>query len=629
MSKGIWLILLFLPFWVLGSTTDSMVSHEVPAVTIEAQRRAVGLFDGEFVNEGDLPSGESADKLLAHCTECFIKDYGPGALSTISIRGLSASQTKVFWGEMPMVNPMLGQTDLSLLAILPGQELRFSSDNRNEGAGGELLISETEPEFDSLRIAAYQQLGSFLELRTGLNVQMPLSKWLSSYTAVQRSASKNDFSYSNPNWGVGQNRVNEHAACEIWTIQQGLSFKIRERHLLKVEYRGDIADRQLAPLMTEWSSQKVQMDDIHTVKIEGQFYTMIGSINTFTGFNHHRNRYHDTAISLYSNNLSKLLSSGVRLDGAKERFSYGFQIRHDWQQGKSTSYLGEQHGIHSNLELGYSIDLQEADLKFVGGLKHSVVNGSSAPISPTAGITLRSFGPVRWQANYTFARQYRFPTLNDLFWDPGGNPNLEPEDGWGTELNLGFETGMTRKSQSTLGVSSAVYYQRLSNYILWAPDQTGVWQASNLDQVKAYGFEGRLSQQYVFDAVQLSITAKYAYQRIGNMEGEELGPQHIYAPENQFSTSLQLAVKGFSIRSDIRYTDRRFTSRDHSSALDPFWILDASISYDLKLPGRQWLQFGLYGSNLTGSDYQVVANRPMPGPSIRGSISYHFAHKMF
>jgi iron complex outermembrane receptor protein len=615
--------------FLLAGTADSLSRYEIPGVTIEAQRRAIGLFDGEFVREGELPSGEPADKLLAYCTECFIKDYGPGALSTISIRGLSAGHTKVFWGEMPIENPMLGQSDLSLLAILPGQELRFKGENRNEGTGGELLINTVEPDFDSLRITAYQQLGSFWEMRSGFALQLPVTRWLSTYTAAQRSASENDFSYFNPNWGAGQNRLNRHASFELWSIQQGLFFNIRDRHLLKIEYRGDLANRQLGPLMTEWSSRKAQLDDIHIVKVEAQFDTKVGGISVFTGFNHHRNQYHDSAIALYSDNLSRVLSSGARLSGVSNRFRYGLLFRHDWQQGQSSSYTGDQHGLHANLDLSYQINLQHAALDIIARLKHSTVNGNVSPLSPTIGLDLHSYSSVRWRLRYEFSRQYRFPTLNDLFWDPGGNLELEPEEGWGTELNVGVDIPFPNKGGSIISAFATGYYQRLTDYILWAPDPNGVWFASNLDIVRAYGVEGSLTQQYKFRSCQVRLSSKYAYQRIGNLEGAETGLQHIYAPEHQFTGSIRIGYKDFSFRSDVQYTGRRFTARDHSSALNPFWTLGASITYSLKLPKQQILLFGIYGSNLTDTDFQVMANRPMPGASIRGSISYQFTQNRF
>ena len=31
---------------------------------------------------------------------------------------------------------------------------------------------------------------------------------------------------------------------------------------------------------------------------------------------------------------------------------------------------------------------------------------------------------------------YRFPTINDLYWNPGGNRNLNPENGYSADFGL-------------------------------------------------------------------------------------------------------------------------------------------------------------------------------------------------
>ena len=38
------------------------------------------------------------------------------------------------------------------------------------------------------------------------------------------------------------------------------------------------------------------------------------------------------------------------------------------------------------------------------------------------------FKPLKLKVNA--AKVYRLPTLNDLYWSPGGNPNLKPEEGF-------------------------------------------------------------------------------------------------------------------------------------------------------------------------------------------------------
>ena len=41
----------------------------------------------------------------------------------------------------------------------------------------------------------------------------------------------------------------------------------------------------------------------------------------------------------------------------------------------------------------------------------------------------------------SLSRNYRYPTLNDLYFQPGGNPDLKPEKGWSYDVGLDLQLG--------------------------------------------------------------------------------------------------------------------------------------------------------------------------------------------
>ena len=53
--------------------------------------------------------------VISENTPLFVKNYGPGAISTISFRGTGASHTQLLWNDFSINSPMLGQADLSLV----------------------------------------------------------------------------------------------------------------------------------------------------------------------------------------------------------------------------------------------------------------------------------------------------------------------------------------------------------------------------------------------------------------------------------------------------------------------------------------------------------------------------------
>ncbi len=78
-----------------------------------------------------------ADRLAMNGTSIFIKNYGSG-LSSLSLRGTSASHTQIFWNEIPLQSPMLGQLDLSILPsfFLDELTLNLGNESLKNGAGG-------------------------------------------------------------------------------------------------------------------------------------------------------------------------------------------------------------------------------------------------------------------------------------------------------------------------------------------------------------------------------------------------------------------------------------------------------------------------------------------------------------
>ncbi|HQW46611.1 MAG TPA: TonB-dependent receptor plug domain-containing protein, partial [Chitinophagaceae bacterium] len=79
----------------------------------------------------------SLNHLLALHTNVFVKNYGVGSLSTISIRGSSAAQTAVLWHGLNLNNAMTGLADFSILPVSFFDEIKinYSSNTPNALAG--------------------------------------------------------------------------------------------------------------------------------------------------------------------------------------------------------------------------------------------------------------------------------------------------------------------------------------------------------------------------------------------------------------------------------------------------------------------------------------------------------------
>ena len=69
------------------------------------------------------------------------------------------------------------------------------------------------------------------------------------------------------------------------------------------------------------------------------------------------------------------------------------------------------------------------------------------------------------------SRNYHQPGLNDLYWFPGGNPDLKPEDGYSGDLALSFSK---RNDQAIFSGQITGFASIIDNWIVWQP--SGKWR---------------------------------------------------------------------------------------------------------------------------------------------------------
>jgi vitamin B12 transporter len=108
-----------------------------------------------FTVDAETPGEYSISSIadvLSENSAVFIKSYGLGGSATPSLRGTGASNTRVAWNGIKLENPMLGQSDLSLLPFGMTDRLQISyggaSMEQGSGTPGGMIMLENLPEWD-------------------------------------------------------------------------------------------------------------------------------------------------------------------------------------------------------------------------------------------------------------------------------------------------------------------------------------------------------------------------------------------------------------------------------------------------------------------------------------------------
>jgi iron complex outermembrane receptor protein len=198
-----------------------------------------------------------------------------------------------------------------------------------------------------------------------------------------------------------------------------------------------------------------------------------------------------------------------------------------------------------------------------------------------------------------FSSNYRLPTFNDLYWEPGGNPELKPEHSLSGEIGVDY-------NHSLFSLSGTAFFIKSDDLIQWRPVTSDFWQPQNISQASNYGLEfSGLFKQH-FGSHFLTLKIQYDYTKAID---DETDKQLIYVPKQRSSMLLDYFWKKWNFNYNLQYVGEVFTTPSNTQTLDAYWLSDVSLSRRL-LKDRMDIGFGI--NNLFDIKYQSVAFRPMP-----------------
>ena len=224
-------------------------------------------------------------------------------------------------------------------------------------------------------------------------------------------------------------------------------------------------------------------------------------------------------------------------------------------------------------------------------------------------------------AKASLSRNYRFPTLNDLYFLPGGNPDLRKEQGWSYDAGLSFAVG--KKDGYSLSGSATWFESRIHDWIIWLPSPMGYYKPTNIELVHSYGVElkGDLALQLMPD-MRLDVNATYSwtpsidYGKNLSEADRSYGKQLVYIPLHSAAATASLKWRSWSLLYKWCYYSERYTMSSNDIMLTgklPEYFMN-NISLEKRFTSS-WADFNLKGSinNLFDEEYLSVLSRPMPG----------------
>ena len=650
----------------------------IPEVTIYGKRpmKDIGVqkthLDSVVLKENIALS--MAD-ILTFNSSIFVKSYGRATLSTVSFRGTSPSHTQVTWNGMRINNPMLGMTDFSMIPsyFIDDASLLHGTSSVNEtggGLGGSVKLSTQPAEADGFGLQYVQGIGSFKTFDEFLRFTYGDNHWQSS-TRVVYSSSPNDYSYRNHDKKENIYDENMNIIGQYYPKEKNRSGAFKDMHLLQEIYyntrKGDRfglnawyikSNRELPMLTTDYGDE----NDFENRQREETFRGILswdhmcsnwkiavksGYIHTQMAYDYKRDAGNGILTPM-TRSRSKIntfygQSEGEYYIGKKWLFSANIAAHQHFVESRDKNIIrqdGNQAIVgysKGRTELSGSTSVKWQPNERIGMsmvLREEMYGENWTPFIPALFIdgVISKKGNIMFKASAS--RNFRFPTLNDLYFLPGGNPDLKKECGWTYDVGVSFAFG--KENVYSLTGSANWFDSHVEDWILWLPTTKGFFSPRNIKDVHAYGVE--LQSDFNISLGKdwlLGLNGTFSWTPSIN-EGEPFSPadqsvgkQLPYVPEWSSTITGRLAWKKWSLLYKWCYYSQRYTMSSNDISLTgklPSYFMN-NLTIERGIP-LKWADLSLKGAvnNLFNEEYLSVLSRPMPGINFEFfiSITPHF-----
>lgn len=564
--------------------------------------------------------------LLGQNGMLFLKSYGGGSLATTALRGASASQTPVMWNGLNLQSPTNGNVDLSLLPAILFDDVSVKQGSGSAGWGsgaiGGVISTGTMPYFGKGWNVRYAGLaGSFGELSNAAKIGYSGYRVAGDIRAYRQQA-ENDFTFRN----LSLPGTPEDTLTNSDFLQEGIQGQVR----VQANYRNYISarcwyqssDRGIAPTMLETYGRARQKDEFLRAMLDWHFdgnkFDIAVRSALLKEYLYFDVGYPGEPVSI-TNSVALVNEALAEWKSGRWRVAAG--LNNTWTQAEVTQFVPLRSQDRTSLFTGIQFAVSDR-LMFALNLRKEQVDGKFVPLVGTLGC---DWSVVHWLGlKASVSRNYRIPTFNDLYWVPGGNPLLRPEDSWNEEVSLELKRQWNKLAVRYTGT---VFNRNTTDWILWQPGP-GYWSPENLLSVWSRGVEHRVKAAYATGHWKFTLLGGYDYVRATSQKTNfpadvSLGKQLVYVPADRFNAMCQVAFRKWYVAYLHQYTGIRFTASDHSAWLPGFSVAQVTVGKRMDYKSS-WGDVFVRVNNVFDVEYQAIAWRPMPGRNFQVGVSIDF-----
>jgi iron complex outermembrane receptor protein len=543
-----------------------------------------------------------------------IRQYGLSGIGSISRRGADPTQIQVLWNGLVLNNPMLGMADLSLLQNDASTEIKLS-----EGASGSFYGSGSVGGTLSL------QHKSPLESGGHFNTELLAGSF-------GRRELATHWSWNKPGLFITWNN-------NFYTAENDFTYKIPGSESMKMQFAGR---SQYRSNLSAGYAYKRWNTEVHSEWQKGDrgLGTAAGG-GASLGWQQDENWRTALSLTYTSDRVKWVQRLGIIRD--KIIFELPGITSPDSSRSDSKQYQQEWHFNSGGLQwiTGFDLLYVSAFTKnYIGSISnfypaqflavshHRKKMNVSASARwewhekiPVSSFSLERNIHAHWSLKANVSNSFRRPTLNDLYWNQGGNTHIKAEKGGSVESGL---AGRWQSNGTILSINTTFWMRYLNNPIIWLPENN-IWSATNLERGDYHGVQFSASVAHKVRNVSFYWTGSGEWCE-AQITRESKVYNALFVPGFTGAGQLKIQHKNAFIKINYHGQSERFISTDNLSFLPAYALLSCHV-------GKEFSRFTHHlllaagADNIFNQTYQVMPGRPMPMRTLWMKITLKLHYK--
>lgn len=542
-------------------------------------------------------NSSNLSELLRFQSQVYIKENGRGAVSSPSFRGTTAQQTAFVWNGININSNFLGQGDINNIALFGYDQIGIKAGGGSviygSGAiGGSIHLNNTLDFNKGFHGSLFSEVASFNTYNNFVKGSYSNDKF-SFKASGNYSVSENDYKVSDLNY------INRNGNYYNTTFNAGASYKITNDH--KVSWQSQFFDSsQRFPVYEEtgtktkyktqsirsllsWDWSKAKFSNSLKAAYTEENFQYFGSLNQPKSSGGTGKNY------IFKNDFNYFLNS-----------KWNFNIIGEFQVNRGEGYENGISNVSRNIGSvsGLLRYFATQELRFEGGFKKDFVEDVKSPFMYSFS---GKWNAAKWyDLSINVSKSFRYPSFNDIYYEPGGNKDLRPETSTQVDMTNEFKVGDFKLTLSP-------YYMNITDLIVWLPTAMGYWQAYNVNKSESYGLESQLSFSKQWGNHKFRANAAYYYAKAIDKETKMQRP---YVPMHRGNASIDYEYGFFRFFAQGQLNGVTYTTSDEkrSEAIDPYFLLNMGVSATL----AKKYTLGFKVNNLTNTYYKTVSFYPLP-----------------